>query len=204
MTDIWDWLRLIFYKLLYLILCSVSLQKHQTKNERPHKLNMADLLCIAAAFISLRFVVCEEFSHPSKSVIFLSGNFASHKNQKLFGGKLKDAKVESSDECLIECVQTRDCLSVNFNTTGDEQGLFVCEILATNKFENQSNFRPSEGIDHYTIAVSSWIMYTDYRNLNDDHAVLKVPIVRFLNAIFMLEKYMACHYAKVIAQQKQA
>ncbi|XP_031567818.1 EGF-like repeat and discoidin I-like domain-containing protein 3 [Actinia tenebrosa] len=100
----------------------------------------------------LHAVAFEEAFRASNSGVISFGNFFHHKDHKLVAATLKDERVESSDECLVRCVQTHGCLSVNVNTTGDDQGLYVCELLASDKYENQSNFRPSKGIDHYSIA----------------------------------------------------
>ncbi|XP_031569371.1 uncharacterized protein LOC116303902 [Actinia tenebrosa] len=100
----------------------------------------------------LHTVASEEAFRASNSGVFSFGNFFSHKDHKLVAAKLKEEKVESSDKCLVRCVQTHGCLSVNVNrTTGDDQGLYVCELLASDKYENQSNFTPSKGINHYSI-----------------------------------------------------
>lgn len=42
----------------------------------------------------------------------------------------------------------------NFQKDADNEGKHVCEALSTDKYNNSEDFHPSEGFDHFSIAVS--------------------------------------------------
>jgi hypothetical protein len=111
-------------------------------------------LRIALTFSLLRVVWSEVAFSRSESSDVSYGNFYHHEDYKLSGVKINEIRVKSPVECLIRCMETNKCLSTNVNTTRDYKSLYVCELLASNKYKNQSNFRPSKGFDHYSIAVS--------------------------------------------------
>ena len=118
------------------------------------------VLRIGLVLILFRVVVSEEVFRPSNSGVFSFGNFLPHENYTLsMAEKLKEERVKSSDDCLIRCVQTNRCVSTNVNTTRDDEGLYACELLASDKYENTSKFRASKGFDHYSIAVSNFLWF---------------------------------------------
>src|SRR6056300_1457513 len=74
-------------------------------------------------------------------------NFVQHTDHKLDGKPFKKT-LASFFDCLIECTVEGRCLSININTTSDDQGLSECVLLDSEKHEYLEKFTPAKGIDH--------------------------------------------------------
>ena len=62
--------------------------------------------------------------------------------------------VLSPDECRMKCVRTLSCLSLNLATVSDDNGMVMCEMLSTNKYEFSTQLKPNKNFHHYTVLVS--------------------------------------------------
>ena len=85
------------------------------------------------------------------SYIKFSDHFFHHLNVTLVGSRL----VHKVGACAMACVDNLACFSFNLAAHRDANGLFLCELLASDKYNFSSKFRPHPGFHHYSIHVSS-------------------------------------------------
>ena len=82
-------------------------------------------------------------------------NFVKHSFNYLNATKISNKlAVRSFDECGIQCVRTSTCLSVNMASSSDDNGVYWCEILASDKYMSSESFKPSPNSHHFSIMVS--------------------------------------------------
>lgn len=82
-------------------------------------------------------------------------NFVKHSFNYLSATKISNKlAVRSFDECGIQCVRTSTCLSVNMASSSDDNGVYWCEILASDKYMSSESFKPSPNSHHFSIMVS--------------------------------------------------
>lgn len=82
-------------------------------------------------------------------------NFVKHSFNYLSATKISNKlAVRSFDECGIQCVRTSTCLSVNMASSSDDNGVYWCEILASDKYMSSKSFKPSPNSHHFSIMVS--------------------------------------------------
>lgn len=82
-------------------------------------------------------------------------NFVKHSFNYLNATKISNKlAVRSFDKCGIQCVRTSTCLSVNMASSSDDNGVYWCEILASDKYMSSESFKPSPNSHHFSIMVS--------------------------------------------------
>ena len=67
------------------------------------------------------------------------------------GAKQKSTLVEGRMECVFECTAVQWCRSVNLQTTPQSNGLYVCELLSKDQFNN--SMTPDMNYNHYSVQV---------------------------------------------------
>ena len=86
---------------------------------------------------------------------FQAVNFARAKErQKLNGNVLKQVDVMSEDECSLQCVRDKRCLSYNFRSTRNESGKFVCELSDSDRFLGFDNFTEDDNFTYRGMEVT--------------------------------------------------
>jgi len=76
---------------------------------------------------------------------------------KLNAIKLASQEVSKLGECTFECINNKECYSVNFG--GILGGKYSCELLGTDRFSESSKLVASEEFDHYYIKVRNIVCY---------------------------------------------
>ena len=61
--------------------------------------------------------------------------------------------VHKLEDCGLACVNHCSCFSFNIAIRLDKNGHFVCELLATDKYNETSKFVASGDFHHFSIAV---------------------------------------------------
>ena len=96
---------------------------------------------------------------------FQAVNFAQAKERrKLNGSVLKQVDVMSEDECSLQCVGDKRCLSYNFGNTRNESGTFVCELSDSDRFFGFGNFTEDNNFTYRGLQVT--IATTSVRCIN--------------------------------------
>ena len=86
---------------------------------------------------------------------FQAVNFAQAKERrKLNGSVLKQVDVMSEDECSLQCVGDKRCLSYNFGNTRNESGTFVCEMSDSDRFFGFGNFTEDNNFTYRGLQVT--------------------------------------------------
>jgi len=112
-------------------------------------------------FIVFVFLVQKVDSQPTTRIKiekkFQISNFKIYKDRKLISGSsLKNTSVHQIVDCMMECTANSQCVSSNVNTTRNSQGLFDCTLFGDmDKYRNDTELIPTNGVDHYSLPVSS-------------------------------------------------
>ena len=85
------------------------------------------------------------------SVAFV--NFAAHKFRHLNITPLLSASVKNIKECGKLCVDHPSCFSTNVAAFFHEEGLILCELLPSDKYNNSDKFLDSAMFHHFSIKV---------------------------------------------------
>ena len=92
------------------------------------------------------------FRHQFGSLSF--GNFIQDANHQLVATKLKSFVLNGPIDCTFKCIEEVRCLSFNLAAHPDSDGLYQCDLLATDKFRATSEaFQGSVTFHHY----SPWV-----------------------------------------------
>ena len=63
--------------------------------------------------------------------------------------------VEDQLDCAFHCVAEPKCYSFNMAAYPDSKGLYLCELLATDKYRETKTFHANATFHHY----SPWVRY---------------------------------------------
>lgn len=56
--------------------------------------------------------------------------------------------------CSFKCVSEPRCFSINVASQGDSKGLYLCELLTTDKYRAKNMLRTNASFHHYSFMVS--------------------------------------------------
>ena len=112
------------------------------------------LINIVVFHVSL--VKCESLKRNNFGLAY--ANFVKNPYSKLTASHLATVKVSSLGHCTLECINHKQCVSVNFGED-QSQAKQICELIKTDKFNTPEKFTASQDFHHYNIKVS-W-----FRNL---------------------------------------
>ena len=62
--------------------------------------------------------------------------------------------VHKVSGCGVSCISDPSCFSFNIAIRSDFHGLFLCELLATDKYNASRNVKASGDYHHYSFKVS--------------------------------------------------
>ena len=110
---------------------------------------------VVAHVISIHEVVCAKNVQRTNADGVAYGNFVRHPSHYLNATKVKLYLVHHVKACGVACVDNLSCFSFNIATTSGMNGYFLCELLASDKYNSTEVFLPLSDFDHYSIYVSS-------------------------------------------------
>ena len=99
----------------------------------------------------LSTVNCQRFKRENSGVSY--ANFVRNPFSKLNESSLATIQVSSLGECALECIDHRECFSVNLGN--QNRGKDACELIKTDKFKKPDMFTVSQKFHHYYIKVRS-------------------------------------------------
>ena len=120
--------------------------------------HVTELVMIWASLILLRFgnpayAQSSLFRHQFRSFSF--GNFTQDANHQLAVTILKSFVLDGPEDCTFRCTSEPQCLSFNLAAHPDSDGLYQCDLLATDKYRaTAKDFQASEAFHHYSPWVS--------------------------------------------------
>ena len=78
--------------------------------------------------------------------------FVGDKNFALFGHVIKNLTTYGQKPCLLECLDTPQCISINKHE--NEAGKVTCELSKSSKEASPDDFKPRPGFVHLQTIVS--------------------------------------------------
>ena len=125
----------------------------RTLSSISHCFKSAILLSYISHSLNLFFFSEKAFSEGSMGdfsyVNFMINEF-SRLNITSIGRKL----VQEEDDCAFACLKIPTCFSYNMATSPDDNGKLLCELLASDKYNNSDKFNTSKEFHHFHIPVS--------------------------------------------------
>ena len=85
---------------------------------------------------------------------FLYVNFMINEFSRLNITSIGRKLVQEEDDCAFACLKIPTCFSYNMATSPDDNGKLLCELLASDKYNNSDKFITSKEFHHFHIPVS--------------------------------------------------
>ena len=123
--------------------------------------------------ISLAFTMTYRISFVLVTVLYLSstttafmqsslyrdsrtkyGKFKRNHNQSLLVSITESLFVEDASDCSFSCVGDPKCLSYNIAKSPDSNGIYVCEVLATDMYRAKDRLKANSSFHHFSPMVS--------------------------------------------------
>ena len=104
--------------------------------------------------------LCQTFGASQQSGVYRDGqisygNFKRDWGKRLTAEKFKSFLVNDYGlECPFMCVAEPKCFSFNVATYSNSKGLYLCEVLATDKYRAKSMLQTNATFQHYSPMVS--------------------------------------------------
>ena len=88
---------------------------------------------------------------------FSVGNFEKNPFTHLWVNKLASLMAADQIDCTFLCVGEQKCSSFNMAASPNYKGLYLCELLATDKYRSQTKFHANATFHHYSPKVrTAW------------------------------------------------
>jgi len=81
------------------------------------------------------------------------GDFKRNPFHYLWAEKITSFMVEDQFDCIFLCVAEAKCYSFNMAAYPDSKGLYLCELLATDKYRKTEAFHSNATFHHYSLSV---------------------------------------------------
>ena len=120
------------------------------------------LLPLLSFFPSLLKLICAMqnsalYRYPTSTVSF--GNFERDPFYYLWAEKLSSSMVKDQLDCTFLCVREPNCYSFNMAAYPDSKGVWLCELLATDKYRETEKFHANATFHHYRARVRHLYSY---------------------------------------------
>ena len=83
------------------------------------------------------------------------GNFEEYAYSTLETRKIASFFVNNQSECPLKCVSDPKCYSCNVAAYPDSKALYLCDLLATDKYREKAKFISNALFHHFALWVSS-------------------------------------------------
>ena len=121
-------------------------------------LHVSEFVIIWGSLIFLRF---RNSAYEQNSLLsrqfrnFSSGIFTRDAHRQLAVTKLKSFVLDGQVNCALRCIGEPQCLSYNLAAYPDADGLYQCDLLATDKYRaTAKDFEASAAFHHYSLWVN--------------------------------------------------
>lgn len=97
---------------------------------------------------------------------FSFGDFEQNPFTYLRVNKLALSMAEDWIDCTFLCLEQPKCYSFNTAVSPDSKGLYLCELLATDKYSSKPKLQANTTFHHYSPKVrisGSWIFNCPFR-----------------------------------------
>ena len=83
------------------------------------------------------------------------GKFKSNQNQSLLVTIARSHFLKDDLDCSSSCIGDTKCLSYNIAKSPDSNGIYICEVLATDMYRAKDRLRANSSFHHFSPMVSS-------------------------------------------------
>ena len=90
---------------------------------------------------------------------FSVGDFKRNSFHYLWADRITSSMVEDHLDCTFLCVAEPKCYSFNMAAYPDSKGLYMCELLATDKYRETKKFHANATFHHFSPWVSDKRIY---------------------------------------------
>ena len=84
---------------------------------------------------------------------FSVADFKPNPFHYLWVKKVTSSMVEDQFDCTFLCAAEPKCYSFNMAAHPDSKGLYLCELLATDKYRETKKFHANATFHHYSLSV---------------------------------------------------
>ena len=124
------------------------------------QVNMALIILVLISTLFLSQTVANQFQQAAlyrdKKRHVLNGNFKVDLNHQLSVTKISSSLVDDSLGCTFKCINEPKCKSFNLAANPDSNGLYVCELLDTDKYRTTANNLQANAAFHH---FSPWVSF---------------------------------------------
>lgn len=83
------------------------------------------------------------------------GNLKQHFEKSLSVERVASILVKDPElACIFKCISEPKCFSINVASQGDSKGLYLCELLTTDKYRAKNMLWANASFHHYSFMVS--------------------------------------------------
>ena len=108
---------------------------------------------------------------------FSVGDFKRNPFHYLWAEKITSSMVEDQFDCTFLCVAKPKCYSLNMAAYPDPKGLYLCELLATDKYRESKTFHSNATFHHYSPWVSDKHIYFPHFSVRLKRFTLMLPSI---------------------------
>lgn len=120
-------------------------------------------------FLAFHMIFAEEkhVGYPCPTADVTIGKFKAIPFHYLWAEKVTSSVVNDELECTFLCIGELKCYSFNIAVYPDSEGLYLCELLATDKYRVTEKFSVNSTFHYYFPRVSSifcriWMFYPHF------------------------------------------
>ena len=111
------------------------------------------LVFVISSHITIMLAMEENARYRNPTGDFSVGDFKPNLFHYLWGKKTTSSMVEDQFDCTFLCVAEPKCYSFNMAAYPDSKGLYLCELLATDKYRETKTFHANATFHHYSPSV---------------------------------------------------
>jgi len=119
---------------------------------------MAAVSILLVFFLQMTHTIEQSALYRNPTGGFSFVNFKPSPFHYLWTEKITSFMVDDQFDCIFLCVAEAKCYSVNVAAYPDSKGLYLCELLATDKYRKTETFQVNATFHHY----SPWVRYSNF------------------------------------------
>ena len=114
----------------------------------------AALPILLVFFPQMAYTMEQSALHRNPTGGFSFSDIRRYSFHYLWAENIKRSLVEDQFDCTFLCVAEPKCYSFNMAAYPDSKGLYLCELLATDKYRETKKFHANATFHHYSPWVS--------------------------------------------------
>ena len=117
------------------------------------------LLLFLSSQLMMMYTMENSALYRNQAGDFSVGDFKPKPFHYLWAEKITSSIVEDQFDCTFLCVTEAKCYSFNMAAYPDSKGLYLCELLASDKYRQSKKFHSNATFHHYSPWVSDNRIY---------------------------------------------